>query len=652
MHWLTPIPAILAASAAVPLLLLLYFLKLRRHELPVPSTLLWKRAVQDLQVNAPIQRLRMNLLLLLQFLALAALLCALGQPVLSLDTGSPRRHVILIDRSASMGALEDGQTRLAIAKRQAKEFVQTLRSRTISLQDTGDQAMVIAFDRSAKVMCKFTTDKRQLALAIDAVEQGDSLSSLAEAVLVAQASAKSPGLEANNRSSVSPAVLELFSDGQIQDAEGVSIGSSQLHFHAVGKASDNVAVTAMQVRRSYEKPEEVTVFAVLSNYNAAAVDTQVQLSIDGVIRSVRPVQVPALKPAAGTKPASPGTVSVTFSLTHNAAGVVEVRQLRKDALAGDDAAWAILSAPRRLSVLLVTSGNLALESALRACPLAKLDVKSPAELDKLLTHGELPYNLAVLDRCSPPQLPRGRYMIFGKPPACSGAGLGAPLDGEREIIDWRTRHSILQFVNLSNLITFKANKLDLPRDAEVLAEFKDSPAIALVRKEGSLYLLVGFDMMEGNWPFEPSFVMFCYNATSFLGMEVEQNQDTMLSVGQPITMSGLSPGTTGRIEGPGVENHPITSDASGAFRFAATDRAGVYLLKPADKPPTAFAVNLLDDRESFIEPAHQVNLVGQTVQAQDAGKALANLELWPYLAALALLLVCAEWLIYNARAKL
>jgi hypothetical protein len=651
MHWLSPLPAIYAASAAVPLLLLLYFLKLRRHEVPVPSTLLWKRAVQDLQVNAPIQRLRMNLLLLLQFLALAAVLCALGQPVLSLDTASPRRYVILVDRSASMGAMEDGQTRLSIAKQQAKDFVQTLRSRTISLQDTGDQAMVIAFDRSAKVMCKFTTDKRQLALAIDAVEPGDSLSSLAEAVLVAQASAQSPGLEANNRSSVAPALLELFSDGKIQDAQSVSVGSSELHFHAIGKTADNVAVTAMQVRRSYEKPEEVTVFAVLANYNAAAVDTQAQLSIDGVIRSVRPAQVPPLKPAAGSKPASPGTVSVTFNLTHNAAGVVEVRQLRKDALPNDDAAWAILSAPRRLSVLLATSGNLALESALRACPLAKLDLKTPAELEKLLAQGELPYNLTVLDRCSPAKLPRGRYMIFGRPPSGCGASVEGTLT-DQVVVDWRSRHSILQFVNLSNLYAAKAGNLTLPRDAEVLAEFAKTPAIAIVRKEGSLFLLVNFDLMDSNWPFEPSFVMFCYNATGYLGMEVEQNQDMMLNVGQPITMSGLAPGAKGKMAGPGVEDHDITADPSGAFRFAGTDRAGVYLLRPADKPPTAFAVNLLDERESFIEPAHQVNLMGQTIQAQNSGARLGNLELWPFLAALALLLVCVEWLIYNARAKL
>ncbi|MHC4496131.1 MAG: BatA domain-containing protein, partial [Planctomycetota bacterium] len=87
MEWLTPLTALYAAAVSVPLLLLLYFLKLKRREQIVSSTLLWKRAVQDLQVNAPFQRLRHNILLLLQLLMLLAILFALAGPILSLLAG-------------------------------------------------------------------------------------------------------------------------------------------------------------------------------------------------------------------------------------------------------------------------------------------------------------------------------------------------------------------------------------------------------------------------------------------------------------------------------------------------------------------------------------------------------------------------------------
>ena len=57
----------------VPAVLAMYLLKLRRDEAVVPSTLLWTRLVADVEANAPWQRLRRSLLLLLQLLLVAVL---------------------------------------------------------------------------------------------------------------------------------------------------------------------------------------------------------------------------------------------------------------------------------------------------------------------------------------------------------------------------------------------------------------------------------------------------------------------------------------------------------------------------------------------------------------------------------------------------
>ena len=51
-----------------PAIIALYFLKLKRNPLEVPSTYLWKKSIEDLHVNSLWQRMRKNILLLLQLL--------------------------------------------------------------------------------------------------------------------------------------------------------------------------------------------------------------------------------------------------------------------------------------------------------------------------------------------------------------------------------------------------------------------------------------------------------------------------------------------------------------------------------------------------------------------------------------------------------
>ena len=56
-------------AAIPPAIVLLYFLKLKRQPLEVPSTYLWSRTIEDLHVNTIWQKLRQSLLLFLQLLA-------------------------------------------------------------------------------------------------------------------------------------------------------------------------------------------------------------------------------------------------------------------------------------------------------------------------------------------------------------------------------------------------------------------------------------------------------------------------------------------------------------------------------------------------------------------------------------------------------
>jgi hypothetical protein len=663
MEWLTPMTALYAAAVSVPLLLLLYFLKLKRQEHVVSSTLLWKRAVQDLQVNAPFQRLRRNILLLLQLLILLSVLLALAGPIFSLVAGPARRYVLMIDRSASMSATDVKPSRLDAAKEKAKVFIESLRGKAFySLRDESDQTMVIAFGNRAKVMCNFTSDKKQLNRAIGAITPNDGVSSLAEAIVVARAFAQSPGVEADYMNAEEPAQLILFSDGQIRDLDQIVVGPDELTFHCVGESRQNVAVIAMQARRSYENPEEVNVFATLANYNSEPITCEVQLSIDNNVRAVKQVTVPPRMSDEPSDTVRPGKLAVDFSLLYAEGGVLEVRKLQDssgsgqqpDCLSCDDAAWAIVTAPKKLSVLLVTGGNKVLESALKACPLSRLELQNPAQFDSADQNDlsiEQRYDMIVLDNHVPRALPKCRYLVFGRPP--DGIDVLTPEELEDQVIvDWRTEHPVLKYVDLTNLFAAKCHRMILPRDADVLAEFNETPALALVRRNGSVFLLAGFDVLQSNWPFEPGFVLFCYNAAGFLGTQLAGNQEMNLKVSEPIVVEGLDGQITAQIDGPDFSGKEISSSVSGSLRFPGTDRAGTYSLSIDGQPAKFFAVNLLDLIESNIEPRRQIVLSGQPVQAEEYDLSRANLPMWPFLVGLALVLLCLEWIIYNRKVRI
>ncbi len=67
-------------GAVPPVIILLYFLKLKRTPLEVPSTYLWRKSIEDLHVNSIWQRLRTSLLLLLQILLVLLVMAALVRP--------------------------------------------------------------------------------------------------------------------------------------------------------------------------------------------------------------------------------------------------------------------------------------------------------------------------------------------------------------------------------------------------------------------------------------------------------------------------------------------------------------------------------------------------------------------------------------------
>ncbi len=655
MNWLSPLTALYAGAVTLPLLLLLYFLKLKRREKTVASTLLWKRAVQDLNVNAPFQKLRRSILLLLQLLALLAIVAALGGPTLSLRSLDTPRYVLLIDNSASMNATDVKPNRLESAKAQAKTFIESATEKSLaSIGRKLPQIMVIALNDSAKVVCNFTSDKNQLLSAVNAIKPGDGGTNLGQALALAQAFCQGPESQTDSADKTQAANLLLFSDGGIRDAQNLSLMADEMTYHAIGESSDNIGITAMNARRSFENAEQVNVFATLTNYNDADVTTDIELSINGDLKAVKTITIAPKKTDAASGEQLWGQSSVDFEVSSLGFGVIELRLLRQDHLSADNAAWSAIAAPRDIKVLFVSDGNPVLESALAACEQIELFKATRSEfaaMDKQAMEVTRPYDIIVLDGHDGAPVGRGCYLVFGKPPQ----GIGAEVVGQEKnqfVVDYRARHPVLKYVNLDNLFVAECCKMDFPREGEVLAEFDKTVAIGTVRKAGSTFLLAGFNVMETNWPFEPGFVLFIYNAVSYLAEDADLAEKTELKVAEPVILEGLDAGAEAVLTGPGYKNERISVIESGKLRLPVMERVGLYSLEFADGPRRTFAVNLLDEAESDISPKTQLSLTGRTLDADDSVLRRFNQPLWPYIVAAVLCLVCIEWFVYNRKVRI
>jgi hypothetical protein len=673
--------ALSIAAVVVPALLILYFLKLRRREEPVASTLLWKRAVQDLQVNAPFQRLRKNLLLFLQLLVLAAAIIALARPIVQSSGAVEGRLVILIDRSASMNTKEAEGTRLDLAKEQATRLVKTVNRRNESWlsffklggAQTKTQVMVVAFADRATVVSPFTPNAADLVDQIRAIEPTDGLTNIKEAVALAEAHAApptmlSPGLEGAPVSTEPPAKVLLLSDGAVADIDQVVRREGTIQLIKIGQTRDNVGITALRTQRNYEKPEILDVFLQVQNFGDQPVSVDLSLFVDGEM-SAAPVQTielaaaespPGEKSGSGgvpeTAPSTGSTQGLSVPLVLERAAVLEARLSRDDALMADNRAYAIVPPPRKLRVLVVTDKNFFLDSVLRGLPLEERVFLTPAQYEaapegEIETDGRSKYDVVIFDKVRTKRLPIGNYLFIGAIPEIEEIGVTEEVEQSQVLVWWDETHPVLRHVSLDYVYVGKMLILKLPSQAQTLIEGPRGPALARYAKDGRHYMILAFAVENSTWWEKPSFPVFAYNVLRYLG-----------SGGAEVEQGPVRPGDTLRIPLPeGVTQATLTRpddttvtvepDAAGMVYYGGARQVGVYRVSYGSGDSAkkdSYAVNLEDPWESDIRPRGAEDLRSPQITA---GKAIetATPEVWRWFVGAALLIALFEWYIYNRR---
>jgi aerotolerance regulator-like protein/VWA domain-containing protein len=663
--------AIWAAIFVIPLLLLLYFLKLKRIEREISTTLLWKKAIQDFQANAPFQRLRKNILLFLQLLAIAAILLALAQPEIDAPQGTSNRYVIMIDRSASMNA-RDGSgpnTRLEQAKREAVRFIDGLRESSSGLgsifentigQLTGsgkaDEVMVITFDVNAQVRQSFTTEKSLLRSAIQDIVPTDAPSSLDEALRLAGAYTTPELIEDRGLVLSSSADLHLWSDGKLPDIEDVALPpQTTFVYHALGAVnSGNLSITAASVRRSYDQPDLLHIFISVQSTGQAPREVDVELALDASVVGIRRV---ILSRPVDALPDDPWRGGVAFTLRYPSEGDAVIRLLSDDVLAQDNTARLHIDSAQRLRVGVVTTGNLFLQTALEGMNLERLVAITPAELDKLVDSHQLDrFDVLLLDGVSPPvrndRIVAGRYLVFNAVPKLPGITQHESVDAPTVVLEWDRDHAALPLANLDQLVIGKHLGISVAQPSVVLARSEHGPIIAEGYQGAAHVLAVAFDPTATNWPFDPGFVLFMTSAIEYLGERPGSADAEQLSPGQTLTYRTQGSPSRVTLKTPDARTIELIPDEGGEVSFGPLRHAGLYSLSwraDGDTQRRKIPVNMLNAAESDLGTRSTLAMASRVVESQLEGSSSQRRELWPWLILFAIGIILFEWYIYNRK---
>lgn len=653
MTWLTPLAGIILAAATLPPLLALYILRLRRPKRRVASTLLWTRQVEDLRANSLFQRMRVSWLLLLQIIAVALVALALAQPQADLGIVESGRVVLLIDRSASMGVEDaDGRSRLDAAKREAHERVDALFGAGFFSQ--APEVMVVAIAREATVLSPFSTIAARAHDAIDAIEATDETTTLAEALDVARSFMEVPNPDKQGAPQESGVTLELWSDGRIADVDRCVVKAGEsLRYHPMGSpTARNAGVAGAGVSRLAGNPDEVAVFARIMNWNEAPLHSDVELWVDGTLRAVLPQGVDV--PAAGEDPSRktwlPGEIRVSFpSVTVKPDGIVEVRLVAVDDQPADNR-MAMVAAPAAAARVLLVGASSIVRGVVEALPVKSVDAVSAEEFTtRVATQPSWvdAFDVIVLDGASPSSLPPSRYLVLGGTVPFEGLN---PY-GDKSDVSMRSvqsAHPLMRFVNLDELGVARAVAYSPASDVETVVEGSDGPLVMTLARGGGQAVVVAFNPLDSNWPFQRGFVNFMANAVEFLAAS-----------GREAALPTIMPGDTQPIRLPsGVRSIELVSPSGRTQELAVTDpaqavvgplrQAGVWTARwteGGEQRVRPIAVALQDPREGRIGALESLAFGLETVRGVKGGES-GRSALWPWLLLAALAVLTLEWLVY------
>ena len=601
-------------------LVLFYFLKLKRPRAEIPSLVLWRQVLQDHRVNSPFQRFKRNLLLLLQVLLLLFLVLAALRPYWRGGPGQHRRLPVLVDCSASMGALDKpgGVSRLAEAKHRVREMIDGMAS--------GQELCLIAFANTPRKLTGFTNNKRLLRDALDQLEVADVASDLEPALRLAQALGRSEPFDE----------ALLFSDGNFPPRVNFDL-SFKLNFQRLSPAGPNLGITALGAQRAAAGGWDV--FVQIEGSAEAEGNASVELFQDGISMARERITI-----ARGH-----AQRMVFQTRTEHAASLrVQLTPDGFDSLSADNVAYLDLPESRPLRVF-VPKSLVSYRHALQGMPGLELFPQTSGD------EASGGFDLVISDRPQDLDLAARTRVSVGFIPPDLQRFIESGTNGST-VVDWRRDAPVLQHVQLADLVV-----LDQPRFAanagesdlenlgyEALIHGQHGPLLVRKKDADALRFALLFHTDRSTLPYRVGFPILVENLVQ---AALEQAGLAEALAGRTGVLPPLTLAPHGRyqIQTPGQPVEAVTADDHGIVSGVAAPQAGYYSILENGAQRRRVGVGLLSPSETSLAGVAQIEFNERLQVAAAASVVKTDWPLWPPLLLGALGVLLVEWWFFQKK---
>lgn len=597
------------------IIIFFYLLKLKRKQTVVPSVFLWKRALEEIEANAPFKNLRRSLLLLLQLLSLAALVFALARPVVTTRALASGSSVIIIDSTASMSARdEDGGSRLDRAKQLAREMIGGLSG--------ADRAAIIDSSCRVIVRCPLTSDRAALAAAIAEVQETDTPGSLEDALRLAEEIAKSErdaSVVIISDGGGSPIAFESPSLPELSVRSSAASREAAVRFVRVGRGTANVGIIAMnssQISGSGRRQ----VFASIANFDDRSRTFGVELRIDSKLTDARTVDLDAKERRA-----------LIFDTPPSNGALAELKLNLEDDLPADNVAYTFLPGTHRVRVGVISENPFLLQ-ALEANPEIEASEISAGsngdEFDCLVSDGVV-------------GIESHRPVLAINPPDAAGFWHATGQREHPEITSVEHSHPVNSLLNYGDLHVEGFTIRETVMWLKPIVSAGNDPVIWAGDDGHRRIVMIGFDLARTDLPLKIEFPILLANSLSWLADRDSPASERAVRAGQPLSFQTSAPSAS--ITTPAGDTREAVA-RDGAVVFADTMRVGTYDVKSAP----SFAASLLSEAESNITPRDSIRTRAGEAKGQ-METFHSEREAWRWIVLFAFGVLMIEWWSYHKR---